>query len=1161
MKTGKLGRILMWVVGSFIGLIILTSIVLSFLDWNQYRGTLAEVVSSRLGMRVELAGDIRLGILPRPSMSAESVRLWPAQEGALEPVATAELIEASLGLSALIKGEFEVQHLGLKGIAVTLEERPDGSINLRGWPETDDTSEEASAPIQMDRLTLENSAVTVMFADGTSRKMDGINLELSGTLPTGPLEWEGSLSSGGERLSTTGKLRPASGSEAMSVKAEVGLSGGSADISGRVEDGGFTGRVQLKGSEIDRFAAAAQALATGTAGDMPLPKLPFALDIQVDRTAAVTKVTSRTLSLGETHGRADLILTPRDGKTHMGGTISIGIIDTKPWMDSFATPPKKTGGAQAAAPEVSDDAVDFSNLPVFGAIDVAIEGVQVNDGLIQQVDFSVGVNDGGPYIADLQALLPGATNMVFAGKVGASKRGKGKLTVNSGNLQDLLRWAGYDPAGQLPAGRLATADLSADVSLGKRGWSATNIKTRLDTTNITGDVQGDFAETWPASVSLVADTINLDAYLPESKDDEPVVLPETSLLEGFPKRATKVSFEAGSVQWSGQSFTNAKAQILLSNAGIDLTTLDMSVKGGALSAKGKVKPVSGQWELDSEMAVQSWTFPFVKAMMPEADGYIRAAALNGLNATARVQGPLSKLYITANANKADAKKLTASGMVSYAPDKPIAYDMRGTFKHNDLAPLAATTGFAIRGAAPADLNYTVAQAPSGAITMDVSGGFAGGQLTAKGQQGAAKSNWKVGFDHNTAKRAATQFLPMLKMPAPNAPLRIAADVTLAEAAWTVESLDIRNGDAQLAGKVGADSKQRLFGNLRGAGFVVENLTGNKKGEAAAEPANAEPFKFESLRGYSGQVDLALDGVTLAGQRLMAPKAGITAGDGVIRVDLGQAAKLNGSPATFALDLMLDGTPKLNGKINIQDFDIAAALLSEGFGKVANGTASFVFDFQATGETPEAMITALRGQGMISGNAGGALNFLSVPALVRQISDAKTPTGFLTSIGGFLRQGSTNFAKLETKFTLDSGVALVENFLASGPWGALNLDGQVNFPQSLLDLKGQLNLTNPPDAPAIPVNYSGALNNPSTNWTSRALESFVLSGIERRLRTTLFKEQESQEAASGEAAENPAGAVFGRAFGFLSKLKQQQEEEKRRQEEAKKKAEEEKKKDQ
>ncbi|WP_262691138.1 AsmA family protein [Kordiimonas aestuarii] len=1160
MKTGKLGRILLWVVGSLVALVVLASIILSFLDWNQYRGKLAELVSSRLGMRVELAGDIRLGILPRPSMSAESVRLLPAQEGAVEPVATAELIEASLGLGALIKGELEVQHLGLRGIAVTLEERPDGSINLRGWPESDEQAEKESAPIQMDRLSLSNSAVTILFADGTTRKIDGLNLELSGTLPTGPLEWEGGFSTGGERVSTTGKVRPSTEGEIMSVKADVGVRGGSAEVSGRLEDGGFTGRVQLRGAELDTFVSALQGLASGEAVTLPVPRQAFALDVQVDRTSGVTKAISRTLQVGETHGRLDLTLAPRDGKTHVGGTFSLGIVDLAPWLKAMESP---SDAAPKAAQNIgqkttpSAEKTELGDLPVFGTVDVTIEGIQTQGDIIQQVDFSVGVNNSGPFLSDLQALLPGATNLAFVGRVSMNKTGKGKLTVSSGNLPDLLRWAGYDPAGQLPAGRLATADLDAAIVLSDAGWAITGIKSRLDTTNISGEARGDYSEVWPATVQIIADNINLDAYLPESKPAEPVSLPEPSILESFAARPTIVTLQAGALQWSGQSFQDARAGLTLSRSGIELTSLDLKNRTGTLQATSKLKVVSAAWEMDTEASVTSWSFPFVNAVIPDAQSYLRAAQLNGLNANLRAQGPLSKLYVTATAEKGNAKKLTLNGTVSYASDKPLGYDMRGTLKHNDLSPIAALTGFDVKGASPADLNFSVAQAPGSAMTMEANGGLAGGQMLAKGRQEEVKSNWQVSYDHPTAKTAATKFLPMLTMPAPNAPLRIAANVILADAAWSVESLDIRNGDAQLAGNVGADSKQRLSGKLRGAGFVVENLTGNaNKSEPVPDAATTEPFKFEQLRGYTGQVDLNLDGITLAGQRLAAPNAAVTAGDDMIRIDLGSSAKLNGNPATFAVDLMLDGIPKMSGKVNLQDFDIAAMLLSEGFGKIANGTASFVLDFQATGETPEAMVAGLRGQGQITGNAG-ALNFLSVPSLVQQISKANTPTAFLSSIGGFLRQGTTNYAKLETKFTLDSGVALVEAFTAAGPWGALDLDGQVNFPQSLLDLKGQLDLTSPEDAPTIPVKYSGALNNPSANWTSRALESFVLAGIERKLRSSLFKEQESREGEAGQTTENPAGAVFGRAFGFLNKLKEQQEEQKRKEEEAKKKAQEEK----
>ncbi len=1149
MKKGKITKILTWLVGSLVGLVVIASVAVGFLDWNQYRGTLASLISEQTGMRVELAGDIRLGLLPRPSMSAEQVRMFPMQEGVVEPVATAELIEARLGISALLKGALDIQHLGLTGLDVTLEKRTDGSINLRGWPATDeDETSESAAAIKLNRLELQGGKITLVNADGTSRIFEEIQLNFSGTLPTGPFEWDGGLKTAGEKLTTEGKLRPSREEGVTSIKVLAAVAGGSADISGRLDDGAFAGRVQLNGSELGKFVAAATAMGTGEPSSPMLPNEAFELDLQVEPTAGVTRVTSRTLKAAETLGRVDLTLASRMEKTHVGGTLSLGIVDLQPWMEAAQQ------AGTSSATDQNTSAASASGLPVFGNVDVTIEGIRVLDGLIQQVDFALGVGEAGPFIGDMQALLPGATSVNFKGRVGADMRGNGTLNATSGNLQDMLRWLGYDPSGQLAPGRLATADFAGTLELDGDRWLVSNIKSRLDTTNITGGVVGTLTGGWPTNVSLNADNINLDAYLPEQ------AAAGTSAADGssrkpseffamLPETASRFDFKAGAVQWAGQSFRDISVDAQLASTGVRVTSLTLKGGKGSLQAAAQIRPSGSELEVDSDVKLTDWPMPFVLAVMPDMQPFIRASGMSGFDGNLRLTGPLSNLHLSASASNGAARQIAANGTVAYVADRPLAFDVRGTLKHDNLRPLASQTGFEINGGASADLTFSASQKINAPIKMDVSGEFAGGQLLAKGEQGDSKSNWQVTYDHKRAQAAARKFLPALTVPAPTQPLRIAANVTLSEGAWALESLDVRNGEAQIAGNVGSDNKSRLYGKLKGSGFVFNNLTGNADKQQATEP-EGEPFSFEALRGYSGQVDLALDGVTLAGQRVQAPAAALTAGDGLIRLDLGSSAQLNGQPVTVAVDLDVSGTPALKGNIVIKELDIASMLLSEGFGKVADGVASFNFNFNASGETPEAMLAKLRGRGEITGRAG-ALNFLSVPSLVREMSQASTPTGFLTSIGGFLRQGKTNFAALETRFTLDGGVALVEALSASGPWGALSLDGQVNFSESLMDLKGQLNLTSPQDAPVIPVKYSGSLNNPSANWTSRALESFVIAGIERRIRTTLFKEQENREATTGEAATNPAGEVFSRAFGFLNNLKKAQEEKKKKEAEAKK----------
>ncbi len=1151
MKKGKITKILTWLVGSLVGLVVIASVAVGFLDWNQYRGRLASLISEQTGMRVELAGDIRLGLLPRPSMSAEQVRMFPMQDGVVEPVATAELIEARLGISALLKGGLDIQHLGLNGLAVTLEERENGSINLRGWPEApaEDEVAETAAPIKLNRLELQGGKITLMNADGTTRVFEEIQLDFSGSLPDGPFEWEGGLKTAGQQVTTVGKLRPSREEGVTSVKVEAALAGGSADISGRLDEGGFAGRVQVGGDALGRFVAAATAMGTGTPGSAMLPNEAFELDLQVERTSGVTRVTSRTFKAAETQGRVDLTLAERTGKTHVGGTLSLGIVDLQPWMDAVqqasGSPSTEQASNTAAPPE----------LPVSGSIDVTIEGVRVLDGLIQQVDFALGVGDAGLFVGDAQALFPGATSVNFSGRIGADMRGSGNLNATSGNLQDMLRWLGYDPSGQLAPGRLATADFAGKLELDGSRWLVSNIKSRLDTTNISGGIVGTLNGGWPTNVTLQADNINLDAYLPENKPASAGIAAEPAqkpaeLFAMLPESTSRFGFKASAIQWAGQSFRDFSVDGQVANSGVKVNSLTLKGGKGTLQLAAQLRPAGSDIEIDGDAKLVDWPMPFVLAVMPDMQPFIRASGMSGFDGSFRLSGPLSNLHLSANASNGEARQIAANGTVAYVADSPLAFDIRGTLKHENLRALASQTGFEINGGAAADLTFSASQKANAPIKMDISGEFAGGQLLAKGEQGESRSTWQVTYDHKRAQAAARKFLPAMTVPNPAQPLRVAANVSLSEGAWALETLDVRNGDAQIAGNVGSDNKSRLYGRLRGSGFVFNNLTGNAANKQPAPAQEGEPFNFEALRGYSGQVDLALEGVTLAGQKVQAPGAALTAGDGLIRLDLGSSALLNGQPVTVAVDLDVSGTPTVQGNIVVKELDIASMLLSEGFGRIADGVASFNFNFNASGETLEAMLGKLRGRGEITGRAG-ALNFLSVPSLVREMSQASTPTGFLTSIGGFLRQGKTNFAALETRFTLDGGVALVETLSASGPWGALSLDGQVNFSESLMDLKGQLNLTSPQDAPVIPVKYSGSLNNPSTNWTSRALESFVIAGIERRIRTSLFKEQENREATTGEAANNPAGEVFSRAFGFLNNLKKAQEEKKKKEAEAKK----------
>jgi len=293
-------------------------------------------------------------------------------------------------------------------------------------------------------------------------------------------------------------------------------------------------------------------------------------------------------------------------------------------------------------------------------------------------------------------------------------------------------------------------------------------------------------------------------------------------------------------------------------------------------------------------------------------------------------------------------------------------------------------------------------------------------------------------------------------------------------------------------------------------------------------------------------------VQIAGQHVDAPAATLVVGDGVARLSLGAGMTINGQAATLDMDATLEGAVPFKAKSNFSGLEMAPLLASEGVGELVTSSVAGTLDLTGDLAGANSFWHTLSGSGSFTGSAG-QLKFLSVAGLASQIQTAQSGRGFLSEVGALLRRGETPVTALESQFTIDGGVALVETARAAGEWGTLSLDGQVNLVDRFFSLKGALALTNPPDVPAIPVQYEGPFEGPNINWTSRTFERFVIAGIERRMRNQLFQDMETRQSENGDVPQNPGLAVFSRAFGLLTQLKADQAEQKRKEEEARRKA--------
>src|SRR5690606_3057065 len=83
----------------------------------------------------------------------------------------------------------------------------------------------------------------------------------------------------------------------------------------------------------------------------------------------------------------------------------------------------------------------------------------------------------------------------------------------SSDLRALLQWLGV-PLGNVPGDRLRSFSTNAKLSARRSQVLINELDARIDATKITGALTAAFEARPSLGVNLVADRINLDAYLP-----------------------------------------------------------------------------------------------------------------------------------------------------------------------------------------------------------------------------------------------------------------------------------------------------------------------------------------------------------------------------------------------------------------------------------------------------------------------------------------------------------------------------------------------------------------------------------------------------------------------------------------------------------------------
>ena len=258
--------------------------------------------------------------------------------------------------------------------------------------------------------------------------------------------------------------------------------------------------------------------------------------------------------------------------------------------------------------------------------------------------------------------------------------------------------------------------------------------------------------------------------------------------------------------------------------------------------------------------------------------------------------------------------------------------------------------------------------------------------------------------------------------------------------------------------------------------------------------------------------------------------GVTLKDGTLNI-----AKMNAGVqgGTMALSGTVKSSAQERQPIAMDvkaDFsNVALEQLASGFSGSkpikAKGKASLNMAVKASGLSPAALISDLNGQGKLSGE-NVVIEGFDLAALSRSlVSTTKVFDNISGLVGGALKGGQTSFDTIDGPFTIAEGIVRYDNFVMKGPAATITNKGQVNLPLWTIDMTSTIDLTEPEDAPNLPVRFQGPLDKPGNTFANSALESYVGARINQKLQKELG-EKLGDKLGGDDALSGVIGGLLG-----------------------------------
>jgi uncharacterized protein involved in outer membrane biogenesis len=1130
-----LKKFLFALIGLFVVLVAAALIVPSFIDWSVYKEEISRQVKQTTGRDLVLAGDLRLTVLPAPTLSVEDVRLTNLPGAAAPFFAKLRSLEIRIGLLPLLSGQIEVKTIALVEPVIELEVLADGRHNWEFTPPVAvnavaeleappvvsaapdapadkgaDKEDEAAAPgmlagaISVNRFTIEGGTLVYRnAATGAVDSIKNIDAELAAESLAGPFRAKGSLVArdipfefelGMEGLEKGRAARISLEVGARDINAEAKISGLLTEPSA---DAKLTGRLQVSGENL------ALVYRTFARSEPPVKGLArsFSIDGTMVGSASDLRIDEMNLQVGELEGKGRVTVELKE-KLQADIGLNFDLIDLDRLLQEqhaeVLLPARpvllQTGfitaaaAQQVAAPEVAPKVVP----------EAAPEAAPENGAAVAPAS--------PPPPAEIAATLDLVVDRIIwrrdtvqEMRINASLL-NGEVTLNQATAvlpgEGTVSLFGFvAPVEGVPQ---FDGTMEAQVKDLRHflGWLDMDLSGVPDDGLRSLEVQGD-VRARPLFAELRGIDLRLDASRIAGKvrvdlGDRPVIdarlnLDKLNLNSYLPKQKTA----------SLQPATGPQAE----TAGVGLVSEALAAPAAAGGGAAALPALDAQLDL----SVGKLSFRKLNAKGLRLAASLKQGALvlrelsvkNAAGARAKLSGSATGLPVNPEVDfrfDAGAKSLSsllkAMDIQSPMPEKAlVGFTLKGTIKGNATRATFATEA----GLAGARLTgdgevSSLIEKPSFSLATrlrhaDLSGlmrSFGGGYRPA-GNLGPLDLAGRVegdanrlSFSHIQGAIGPVSVQGEIKADTTGIRPRLVAELSTSEI----------NADLFLPAKSRRSSAPARQGGGGGNGKKASGASSAKAGRWSKEPFNLAP-----LKQFDAEAALRIAAVSYGNIRVDRPEITLQLANGVVEVSRVSGEVFGGTFQAGARLAALD-VPAMRFNMRVRGADLKNALFQASNFDLARGKMDLDLNLDGAGRNMFELVPSLSGKGLFKVN-GGEFKGFDLSAVSDRMKRLDEPLDILKVIRTALSGGSTQFTEMAGNFTVAKGIARTQDLRMVAKAGEAKVQGSVDLPAWQVDMNAEFLLTEHKNTPPFAMRISGPLDNPKRVFDLNRLQSYLL----------------------------------------------------------------------